>query len=33
MEKSKVLELMHTEIVDIEFTKKDGTVRDRKSVV
>jgi hypothetical protein len=27
MEKSKVLELMHTEIVDIEFTKKDGTVR------
>jgi hypothetical protein len=27
MEKSKVLELLHTETVDLEFVKKDGTVR------
>jgi hypothetical protein len=27
MEKSKVLELLHENIVDIEFIKKDGTVR------
>lgn len=27
MDKSKVLELLHTETVDLEFIKKDGTVR------
>ncbi len=27
MEKSKVLELLHTETVDLEFVKKDGSLR------
>ena len=27
MDKSKILELLHTETVDLEFIKKDGTVR------
>jgi len=27
MEKSKVLELLHTETVDLEFVKKDGSFR------
>lgn len=27
MEKSKVLELLHTETVDLEFVKKDGSIR------
>ena len=27
MEKSKVLEMLHTETVDLEFVKKDGTLR------
>lgn len=27
MEKSKILEILYSEVVDIEFTKKDGTKR------